>query len=572
VLNRSTAEGAAVLTLYLALATLYFGHLWLPSPSGGTIGTGPDVQIFLWGFRWWPFALGHGLNPLISHVVWTPSGSNVLWTTTVPAISILAAPVTLAFGPTVTWNLLCMLAPALSAWAAYLLCRELTGRLWPSAVGGALFGFSSYELAEGLAHLQLTMTLCVPLLALVIVRYVKGRLSRTGLAIRVAAIASLQFLISPEILATMLLFGAITAVGALTLTPRVRTVLRDTLMWSGAGIATAAVLLSPLLVAMLSYTPHHQNMPATYSADLANVIVPTRVSALQGLWGSSIASHFSGNLAEEGSYLGIPLVVIVASFALTRRRAAGGRLLLFAVVSSILLSLGPQLTIAGHPTVWMPGALLEHLPLLGYALPARFAVYTALATSIIVAIWLTEPRRNRALRWTVAALALISVAPSTWKALWWEPTPREIASGDLNRVIPVGSNVLSIPFWNLGDRGLYAQASANMHFNLIDGWLQTVPSHNPVLTALTYQLSARKLSRLWGWRMNRFQNNLCELDIDYLIVWNYGPQLLSRLELTPRHMGHALVYRLHECPRQRSILASLLKRFGSHRDPRPVRS
>lgn len=81
-------------------------------------------------------ALGHGLNPFISHVVWAPYGADVLWTTTVPVISLLAAPVTLALGPTIAWNLLCVIAPALSAWAAYLLCRELTGRLWPSALGG----------------------------------------------------------------------------------------------------------------------------------------------------------------------------------------------------------------------------------------------------------------------------------------------------------------------------------------------------------------------------------------------------------------------------------------------------
>ena len=36
--------------------------------------------------------------------------------------------------------------PAVSAWAAFLLCRHLAGRFWPSLIGGYLFGFSSYEL------------------------------------------------------------------------------------------------------------------------------------------------------------------------------------------------------------------------------------------------------------------------------------------------------------------------------------------------------------------------------------------------------------------------------------------
>lgn len=77
----------------------------------------------------------------------------------------------------------------------------------PVAIGarGALFGFSSYQLAEGLAHLQLTMSLCVPLAGWVIVRYANGRLTGKRFATRIAAIAVAQFLISPELLATMLL-------------------------------------------------------------------------------------------------------------------------------------------------------------------------------------------------------------------------------------------------------------------------------------------------------------------------------------------------------------------------------
>lgn len=148
----ATTDGAAVLGLYLLVAMVYIGRFALPSPAGGTLGTGPDVQIFLWGLRWWPYALAHGVDPFVAHVVWAPFGSNILWTTTVPAISLLIAPVTILLGPAVAWNVLCVLAPALGAWAAYLLCRELTGRLWPSAFGGALFGFSSFQLAEGLAH------------------------------------------------------------------------------------------------------------------------------------------------------------------------------------------------------------------------------------------------------------------------------------------------------------------------------------------------------------------------------------------------------------------------------------
>ncbi len=64
------------------------------------------------------------------------------------------------------------------AWAAFLLCRHLTGRFWPSLVGGYLFGFSSYELGHVLGQPQLTAVFAVPLIALVVVRAARGRASR----------------------------------------------------------------------------------------------------------------------------------------------------------------------------------------------------------------------------------------------------------------------------------------------------------------------------------------------------------------------------------------------------------
>lgn len=267
---------------------------------------------------------------------------------------------------------------------------------------GALFGFSSYQLAEGLAHLQLTMSLCVPLAGWVIVRYANGRLTGKRFATRIAAIAVAQFLISPELLATMLLIGAITAAGAIALAPHARTEVRGTLIWSLTGVAVAGLLLSPMLLTMVRHAPAHLNASVGYSADLANLIVPTRVTAVGGAWGSSVANHFPGNLAEQGPYLGLPLLVIVASFASSRRSGPGARLLLFVLLSSIVLSLGPRLTVGGRPTAWLPAALLGHLPALADALPVRFALYTSLVISIIVAVWLAGARRQRALSWVLA--------------------------------------------------------------------------------------------------------------------------------------------------------------------------
>lgn len=57
------------------------------------------------------------------------------------------------------------MAPTLSAWAAYMLCRRVTGGFWPSLAGGYVFGFSSYELG----HLNLSLVFIPPLIGYLLV-------------------------------------------------------------------------------------------------------------------------------------------------------------------------------------------------------------------------------------------------------------------------------------------------------------------------------------------------------------------------------------------------------------------
>ncbi len=53
-----------------------------------------------------------------------------------------------------------------SAWAAFVLCRRLTGKFWPSIVGGAVYGFSAFEMGHNFAgQINLTYSLLLPLLA-----------------------------------------------------------------------------------------------------------------------------------------------------------------------------------------------------------------------------------------------------------------------------------------------------------------------------------------------------------------------------------------------------------------------
>ena len=62
-------------------------------------GLGADPKAFIWCFGWWPYAILHGQNPFVTHAIWAPSGVNLIWTTSVPGLALLFAPLTLIAGP-----------------------------------------------------------------------------------------------------------------------------------------------------------------------------------------------------------------------------------------------------------------------------------------------------------------------------------------------------------------------------------------------------------------------------------------------------------------------------------------
>ena len=158
-----------------------------------------DPNFFVWSLHWWPYALGHGLDPMTTTAIGAPIGFNVAWLTTVPALAALAWPVTAAFGPIVTFNLLTAVAPPAAAWAAFVLCRRLTGRFWPSLAGGAVYGFSAYEMNHSVpGHLNITVSLLVPLIGYLIAARRDGAIGRAPFICLLATALLLQMLIFLE--------------------------------------------------------------------------------------------------------------------------------------------------------------------------------------------------------------------------------------------------------------------------------------------------------------------------------------------------------------------------------------
>ncbi len=123
---------AAAFILYAALSVLFFGMPIIGHLPEVYIGGGTDPICHIWAIAWWPYAIVHRINPLITHTLWAPEGYNLVWGTDIPGPSLLIYPVTRLFGPVVSYNILCLLAPPASAVSGFLLCRYVSGRFWPA--------------------------------------------------------------------------------------------------------------------------------------------------------------------------------------------------------------------------------------------------------------------------------------------------------------------------------------------------------------------------------------------------------------------------------------------------------
>jgi len=471
--HRLAAIGA--LAVYSAFAFLFFG-LWLLTGSGSRyLGQGTDPQIFIWAFAWWPHAITHAMNPFVSHAVWSPEGIDLAWTTTVPALAIVFSPLTFLAGPVVSYNVAAVVMPALAAWTAFLLCRHVTERFWPSLAGGYLFGFSSFMVGQELGHMQLTPAFLLPLIALVVLRYLEGGLGGRGLVLRLGPLLALQLLIGTELEFTVTLALACSLVIGYAVAPSLRGRLVASIGPLVGAYVFAVVLTAPfvyyLLVGLHSEGFHH---PWAYNADLVNFVVPTRLSLAAAGWADPISRHFPGNVDERGAYVGIPALVIVALFALERRRSAGGRFLLVAFALAVLAALGFELVVNGNRLFELPWGWFGRAPLFNNVLPVRLSLYVALVVAVMVAIWAAS--RGGVARWLLPALAILAIVPrpatNTWSQAY--TVPPFFADAAYRTCLVRDENVLPLPAIQDGDANLW-QVTSDFRFRMAAGYVAAAP-------------------------------------------------------------------------------------------------
>jgi len=542
---RPDRAGLGALALYAALAFLVFGRGLVTGPGSRYSGTGRDPQVFIWSFAWWPHAILHALNPFVTHAVWYPNGFDLMWTTAVPGLALPFAPLTLAAGAVASYNVAAVLMPALAAWTAFLLCRHLTGKLWPSLAGGYLFGFSSFMLGQELGHMQMTSVFLVPLAVLVVLQYVEGELGGRALVLRLGPLLALQLLFSTEVAFTLTLALACSLVVGFAAAPAARRRLVESIAPLVGAYVLAAVLTAPFVYYLLAGfhgEPFHH--PSAYNTDLLNFVVPTRLT-LAGLgWADSIARRFPGNVGERGAYLGWPALVIVALFARERLRTAGGRFLLASLAVAALAALGFELVVDGNRVVQLPWARFGNGPLFDNVLPERLSLWVSLAVAVIVALWAAAG--GGLLRRLLPALAILAIVPYATAGTWDQSyaVPRLFTDGSYRSCFAQGERVLPLPPTSAGDSNLW-QVLSGFRFAMTGGYVGAGPPASFLTSAQVAWIAAGNPVPPGRAQMLRIfigQKGVTSVVVDRRQIRHWAAAL-DRIA-TPRHVGGVVLYRI----------------------------
>jgi hypothetical protein len=460
---------------YAALALVWLGRDVVVHPVGRVVGDSvPDKTIVMWSFLWWPHQLFHGHDPFVTKVIWAPHGVDLAWVTAMPGASLLLTPLSETAGPVVAYNVAALAAPALAAWTTFLLARRLTRSFSGSLVAGLLFGFSPYLMGEASSHLNLTLVFLVPLLGWLAVAFVQGDFGPRAFVLAAAVALALQISFSTEIAATLTLVSAIVLGFAFLLLPEIRGRLRQLVAYGACAYGIAGILVLPYLIHAFgdgAVPPARGVIPG--SADLANVVVPTRSTWLRPPGSDTITRHFASNGAEQGAYLGVPLllVLVLAPVMVRGTRRRGAWLLLLAAAASTLLALGPRMRVDGRDISTGVWTVIERLPAFHDALPIRFDMYTVLFASLSAALLLSQAG-NRAWRAGVGVLAVVALLPNPSASRWTAAVPqsRFFSTAAYRPYVRRGETALILPFGGGGWSMLW-QAETHFRFSMLGGWV-----------------------------------------------------------------------------------------------------
>jgi hypothetical protein len=490
--SRSLATEAAVVLGFSATAVAVFLPAWT-DPSRVVIGGGGDPNQTIWFLTWIPWAIMHGHNPLLTTALNAPTGVNLMWNSSATVLAVLLWPITGALGVVAAYNTLVTGGTIVSAYCAYRVGRRFIGGRFASVCVGLAYGFSPFLIVQSPGHAKVLWAFMPPLLLLILHDLVVLRRRRPWvLGLALGALFGVQLLSFEEGV-------ALAAIAACTGLVVLSVGHRDQIRTAGSRVmraapwaagSFAAIAGGPLAVQFFGPNRVTGTVPGgdAYVVDLMNLLVPTKAMWLAPAVATGISERFTGNDTENGGYLGVVVIAIIAAVVIAGWRRPLVRWCAFTGAVLLLCSFGPHVHVAGSSSgriseLPLPWLVIEHVPLLGSAYPSRLFIYIDLLAAMAIGLFVDgamfRMRSGLHRRATAAGLGIaligvgLSFAPLEPVVTAAVTVPDYFTAPTRGAAtLRADSVVLIAPFTQDGsnDEPMVWQAAADMRFRMPEGY------------------------------------------------------------------------------------------------------
>ena len=332
---------ASLLVLSVAMTWPILAHINSAIP-----GWEGDNFYYLRSMWWMKHAVFDlGTSPLFDATAYFPFGYERSRGETTMANTVLGLPVTLLWGPVVSYNVILVFSFPATGWATYLWVHELTGRRTGAVVAGAMAAFLPMRFSHLPGHLPYMATYWVALSLFAVERFqnrpTTGRAVLFGGTIALVGLACWYYAYT---LALMLPLYVLLRLGWRS------PLWRDRTWWRGIAVAgvVAIVLMSPVLVPMLTLSGRGGLVRSlvemdSWSLSPLDIVIP---NLRHPWWGKAAAARFQIQNAlwvERHITLGYAALALalVALFWRTHRRLVMA--LAGVWIAAYLIALGPTL-------------------------------------------------------------------------------------------------------------------------------------------------------------------------------------------------------------------------------------
>jgi Family of unknown function (DUF6541) len=468
---------------YLLLALFVFGKLWKGVYTRVQDGNVQDQIFFEWVLARAARLITHWENPFFSTQMNFPDGVNLMGNTSILAVAVPLAPITLLFGPQVSYAVMLTAALAGTAFAWYfVLSRHIVESRWAAALGGLTCAFSPGMISQGNGHPNLASQFVIPFIVWQALRLTRGeRVVRHGLILGLL-IACQAFINEELLLFTALATGLFVVLYAAQRRELIRPAIRPLLVGLTVAAGMALVVLAyPLYIQFLGPQHYSGLHDEWFRLKLDAMSYPAFGRQSLGVYPA--VSPVSEHPAEENSFYGWPMCALVVAAAVWMWRNVAARTVSLVGLTFALMSLGPSITVMGVQTgIPGPWAFVgEHL-VFKYVNPIRLGLITIPFVGVLIALacdrFLTvtkdmgESRRLvRGAGLLLVAAALVPIAPMPLPTRPHNPPPAFITAGAYRPYTEGGRTLVPVPLpTNFDTTGMYWSASTGLDFSMPWGY------------------------------------------------------------------------------------------------------